>query len=245
MKTETIRCVVVDDEPMARNLMESYVAKTPFLELVGSYGSVVEVLPVVNNTAIDLIFLDIQMPEVNGIELSRMLPKHTRVIFTTAFDQYALEGFRVDAIDYLLKPFNYQEFLSASNKALERIALVKNASSPAPEIAEQKRFIFVKSEYKQVKIELSEVLYFEGWRDYVKIWLADQPKPVLTLTTLKSLEELLPEDRFMRIHRSFIVGLQRIDEVERSQVVIGKERITVAEQYKPQFQKYISGNSLD
>jgi len=243
MKTETIKCVVVDDEMMARSLMESYVEKTPFLELLGSFGGVVDVLPILNTNAVDLVFLDIQMPDVNGLELSRMIPKHTRIIFTTAFDKYALEGFKVDALDYLLKPFDYQEFLTASNKALEWFSLIRKTQGQ--EISDQKDFIFIKSEYKQVKIVLNEVLYFEGWRDYVKIWLIGESKPLLTLTTLKALEEQLPLSQFMRIHRSFIVALGQIREIERSQVIIGNERITVAEQYKPQFHNYVSGMTLD
>ncbi|WP_343606818.1 LytTR family DNA-binding domain-containing protein [Fluviicola sp.] len=246
MKNELIRCIIVDDELMARRLIEDYVAKTPFLSFCGSFGSVVEALTVLNAEQIDLVFLDIQMPEVNGIELSRMLPRSTRVIFTTAFDQYAIEGFRVEALDYLLKPFNYQEFLAASNKALEWFSLTRNALKSEDlksDPAENPEFIFVKSEYKQLKIALNEVLYFEGWRDYVKIWLSGHPKPVLSILTLKSLEETLPADRFMRIHRSFIINLNQIEAIERSQVLIGSERITVAEQYKVRFAKYIADNS--
>jgi DNA-binding LytR/AlgR family response regulator len=249
MKNELIRCIIVDDEPMARDLMEDYVARTPFLSFSGSYGSVPEVLNVLHSEQIDLIFLDIQMPEINGIELSKMLPKTTRIIFTTAFDQYAIEGFRVEALDYLLKPFNYQEFLVASNKALEWFSLIRRNSSKntgsKSDSSEHPDFIFVKSEYKQLKIVLSDVLYFEGWRDYVKIWMTELHKPILSILTLKSLEEMLPDERFMRIHRSFIINLSRIDSIERSQVIIGTERITIAEQYKSRFAKYVADNSLE
>lgn len=248
MKNDQIRCIIVDDEPMARSLIEDYVAKTPFLHLCGTFGSAVEVLSVLNTEQIDLIFLDIQMPELSGIELSKMLPKTSRVIFTTAFDQYAIEGFRVEALDYLLKPFNYQEFLVASNKALEwfsRSRFTSKYEISKSDLAENTDFIFVKSEYKQLKIALKNVLYFEGWRDYVKIWLEGNPKPVLSILTLKSLEEMLPDERFMRIHRSFIINLIKIDAIERGQVLVGAERITVAEQYKTRFSKYIADNSID
>lgn len=248
MKNELIRCIIVDDEPMARSLIEDYVAKTPFLQFCGSFGSVVDVLSVLNSEQIDLIFLDIQMPEVSGIELSKMLPKTSRVIFTTAFDQYAIEGFRVEALDYLLKPFNYQEFLVASNKALEWFSLMHSAAKneiSKIDPAENTDFIFVKSEYKQVKIALKNVLYFEGWRDYVKIWMDGNPKPILSILTLKSLEEMLPGERFMRIHRSFIINLEKIDAIERGQVLVGTERITVAEQYKARISGYIANNSLE
>lgn len=237
-----ISCLIVDDEPMALALIESYVVKTPFLELKGKFTNVPEVLGILSEEQIDLIFLDIQMPEINGIELSRLISKSTRVIFTTAFDKYAIDGFRVDALDYLLKPFNYQEFLAASNKALEWFSLVRSTEHVAGQ-TETGKVLFVKSDYKQLKINLEEVLYFEGWKDYVKIWMLGKTKPILTLMSLKTLEDELPADRFMRVHRSFIIALHHIEAVERSQVLIGTERITVAEQYKKKFQRFISDNS--
>lgn len=239
--TLPLTCLIVDDEPMALSLLESYVSKTPFLELKGACGSVVQVLEKLNQERIDVLFLDIQMPDMTGIELSRIVPKTTRIIFTTAFDQYAIEGFRVDALDYLLKPFNYQEFLAASNKALEWFSMVRSAERTSSPSA--KNFLFVKSEYKQVKIDFEQVLFFEGWKDYVKIWLEGQPKPVLTIMTLKSLEDELPTAKFMRVHRSFIVALDKITSIERSQILIGHERITVADQYKQRFQEFITNNS--
>lgn len=241
-----INCVIVDDEPMALALLESYVKKTPFLDLKGQCSSVMEVLPLMTTEKIDLLFLDIQMPEMTGIELSKMISKSTRIIFTTAFDQYAIEGFKVEALDYLLKPFNYQEFLTASNKALEWFSLLRAADQGVPAFGgEKNNFLFVKSDYKQLKINLDEVLYFEGWKDYVKIWLKGQVKPVLTLMSLKSLEEELPLTHFMRVHRSFIVALNQIEAVERGQILIGEERITVAEQYKKRFQEFVTSNSPD
>jgi len=171
-----------------------------------------------------------------------MLPKDTRVIFTTAFDHYALEGFKVEAIDYLLKPFDYAEFLAAANKAATWFELVKGKKQSV--LSEEKEFLFVKSEYKQLRIKLADVLYFEGLKDYIKIWLKDNPKAVLTLMSLKSLEEELPETQFMRVHRSFIVSLKNIDIIERSQIIINDQRITVSEQYKPKFLEYINNNSL-
>ena len=243
MATQKISCIIVDDEPMALNLVESYVAKTPFLDLKKKCSSAMEALEFIKNEAVDLLFLDIQMPDLTGLEFSKMLPKETRVIFTTAFDQYALEGFKVEALDYLLKPFDYAEFLAAANKAQTWFELIKGNNKQ--EISEEKEFLFVKSEYKQLRIKLADVLYFEGLKDYIKIWLKNNPKPILTLMSLKSLEEELPETHFMRVHRSFIVSLKNVEVVERSQIIINEQRITVSEQYKPKFLEYINQNSLD
>ena len=243
MSNLKITCVIVDDEPMALNLVESYVEKTPFLVLKKKCSSAIEAMEFIKTEPVDLLFLDIQMPDLTGIEFSRMLPKETRVIFTTAFDQYALEGFKVEALDYLLKPFDYAEFLAAANKANTWFELVNGKQQVA--LSEEKEFLFVKSEYKQLRIKLADVLYFEGLKDYIKIWLKDNPKPILTLMSLKSLQEELPETHFMRVHRSFIVSLKNIEVIERSQIIINKQRITVSEQYKPKFLEFVNQNSLN
>ncbi|MDO6596633.1 LytTR family DNA-binding domain-containing protein [Oceanihabitans sp. 2_MG-2023] len=242
MSNIKITCVVVDDEPMALNLVESYVKKTPFLVLKKKCSSAIEAMEFIKTEPVDVLFLDIQMPDLTGIEFSKMLPKETRVIFTTAFDQYALEGFKVEALDYLLKPFDYAEFLAAANKANTWFELVKGKQKSI--VSEEKEFLFVKSEYKQLRIKLADVLYFEGLKDYIKIWLKDNPKPILTLLSLKSLEAELPDTQFMRVHRSFIVALKNIDVIERSQIIINQQRITVSEQYKSKFLEFINSNSL-
>jgi len=243
MSNIKITCVIVDDEPMALNLVESYVEKTPFLVLKKKCSSAIEAMEFIKTEHVDLLFLDIQMPDLTGIEFSKMLPKETRVIFTTAFDQYALEGFKVEALDYLLKPFDYAEFLAAANKASTWFELVKGKQQNI--VSEEKEFLFVKSEYKQLRIKLADVLYFEGLKDYIKIWLKDKPKPILTLMSLKSLQEELPETHFMRVHRSFIVSLKNIEVIERSQIIINNQRITVSEQYKPKFLEFVNNNSLN
>ena len=242
MSAVKITCVIVDDEPMALKLVESYVNKTPFLELKKKCSSAIEALEFIKETPVDLLFLDIQMPDLTGLEFSKMLPKETRVIFTTAFDQYALEGFKVEAIDYLLKPFDYAEFLSAANKANTWFSLVKGKQESI--ISKEKEFLFIKSEYKQLRIKLADVLYFEGLKDYIKIYLKDEPKPILTLMSLKSIEEELSNTQFLRVHRSFIVSLKNVEVIERSQIVINKQRITVSEQYKPKFLEFVNNNSL-
>lgn len=238
-----ISCIIVDDEPMALKLVESYVEKTPFLVLKQKCSNAIEAMEFLKEEPVDLLFLDIQMPDLTGIEFSKMLPKETRVVFTTAFDQYALEGFKVEALDYLLKPFDYAEFLVAANKAHSWFELVKGKSQFLPN--EEKEFLFVKSEYKQLRIRLEDVLYIEGLKDYIKIWLKDNPRPVLTLMSLKVLEEELPETKFMRVHRSFIVALDSIKVIERHQIIINKQRITVSDYYKPKFLEFVNKNSLN
>lgn len=243
MSNLKITCVIVDDEPMALNLVESYVEKTPFLELKQKCSSAIEALEFIKNEPVDLLFLDIQMPDLTGLEFSKMLPKETRVIFTTAFDQYALDGFKVEALDYLLKPFDYPEFLAAANKASVWFSLLNRTKQSVT--TEEKEFLFVKSEYKQLRLKLADVLYFEGLKDYIKIWIKDNPKPILTLMSLKSLQEDLPETQFLRVHRSFIVSLKNVEVIERSQIIINEQRITISDQYKDKFLAFVNRNSLN
>jgi DNA-binding LytR/AlgR family response regulator len=236
-----ISCLIVDDEPVALDILESYVRKTPFLELRGRCNGVVEALQQMQHQSIDLLFLDIQMPDVNGIEFSRTLSDKVKVIFTTAFEQYALEGFKVNALDYLLKPFNYQEFLKAAMKAKTWFELVESkAVSPAV----IKDSLLVNSDYKLVKINLKDVLYFEGLKDYIKIYQEGIARPVMTLMTLKSLEEQLPAEQFMRVHRSYIVNLDRINAIERSAILIDKASIPIADKYKDQFNNFLTKRFL-
>ena len=236
-----INCLIVDDEPIALDILEGYVRKTPFLELKGRCNGVVEALQQMQHQSIDLLFLDIQMPDVNGIEFSRTLSDKIKVIFTTAFEQYALEGFKVNALDYLLKPFNYQEFLKAAMKAKTWFHLVENKAAAPPVTKDS---LLVNSDYKLVKIDLKDVLYFEGLKDYVKIYMEGATRPVMTLMTLKSLEEQLPAEKFMRVHRSFIVNLERINAIERSAILIDKASIPIADKYKDQFNEFLSKRFL-
>jgi DNA-binding LytR/AlgR family response regulator len=237
-----ISCLVVDDEPMALRLIESYAMKTPFLSLEKKCANAFEVMEYLTDHEVDLIFLDIQMPELTGLQLSKVLPEHTRVVFTTAFDQYAVESYKVDALDYLLKPFNYEEFLHAATKARKWFALQREEKKKSEEVPND--YFFIKSEYKQIKVKFADILYIEGMKEYLKIWVTTQKKPYLTLMTLKKVEEELPSDQFMRIHRSFIIALNKIDEVERNQVIINGQRITVSEPYRPGFYKFLESNSL-
>ena len=235
-----LSCAIIDDEPLAVELMESYVRKTPFLELQGSFGSGVAAFGMLRDRPVDLLFCDIQMPGLNGVEFSRMLPADTRVIFTTAFSRYAVEGFRVNAVDYLLKPISYADFLAAAQKALEWFELKRRDGAPADDL----RSIFVKTEYRLRQIELERILYIEGLKDYVKIHVEDEPHPVLSLMSLKSLEEQLPADRFIRVHRSYIVQPAKIRTIERNSIVFGRERIPISENYRQAFFDFLSDRSL-
>ena len=232
-----MKCIVVDDEPLALDLLESYVRKAPFLELAGKYSSAVQAMKELANQQVDLIFLDIQMPELNGLEFSRMLPPETCTIFTTAFDQYAIDGYKVNAIDYLLKPISYPDFLQAANKALHQHELMHR--TPQDEIDS----IFVKSEYKLVQIELRKILYVEGLKDYIKIYEEDNPKPVLSLMSMKAMEDLLPPSQFMRVHRSYIVRKDKIRVIDRGRIVFGKTYIPISDSYKQVFQEYLEKRS--
>lgn len=241
---KTINCIIVEDEPLAMKLLEGYVRQTPFLSLKASCSSAIEAIQYVNSDPdIDLVFLDIQMPDLSGLDFSKTLKPHIRIIFTTAFEQYALEGYKVNAVGYLLKPFDYSEFLAAANKAMLQVGQAEEKHQNSQH-ADSGGFIFVKSEYRQVKISLDDILYIEGLKDYVKIMLRSQDKPILTLMSLKKFEEELPLSRFMRVHRSFIVALDKIDAIERSQILIKEERITVAPQYKDAFDAFMRDKLL-
>lgn len=209
--------------------------KTPFLELAGKYSSAVQAMKELPGNQIDLLFLDIQMPELNGLEFSKMVAPRTRIVFTTAFGQYAIDGYRVNALDYLLKPISYVDFLQAANKALQWFELVQK-----PEEVDS---IFVKSDYKLVQVELKKILYIEGLKDYIKIYTEDAPKPILSLMSMKSMEELLPPARFMRVHRSFIVQKDKIRIIDRGRIVFDKTYIPVSDSYKQTFQTFLDERS--
>ena len=207
----TLNCIAVDDEPLALGLVSKFIEQTPFLNLVGKYSGAVEALKAIHAQKIDLIFLDIQMPDLNGIELARVLdkgPDKPRIIFTTAYNQFALEGYKVDALDYLLKPFNYEEFLRAAQKALNYAEVLNKPAVQQIVVNETEHaddnYLFLKVEYQLVRIALDDILYIEGLKDYVKVHLKGLEKATLSLTSLKALEEKLPSKRFMRVHRSFI-----------------------------------------
>lgn len=241
----TLNCIAVDDEPLALSLVCRFIQQTPFFNLVGQYASAVEALKAIHSKKIDLVYLDIQMPDLNGIELARVINKSEgtlRIIFTTAFEQYSLEGYKVDALDYLLKPFNYEEFLRTATKAHSYYELI-NHIAPATVVAETEhiddQYIFLKVEYQLVKIALDDILYFEGLKDYVKVHLKNADKSVMSLTSLKALEEKLSPKRFMRVHRSYIVALDKITSMTKNSLQIDKKHITVGDQYKDAFNQFV------
>ena len=242
-----ITCIAVDDEPLALALLCTFIEQTPFLKLVGRYGSGVEALQGLHALAepVAVAFLDIQMQELTGLELARVLGQQARpprIVFTTAFPQYALEGYKVDALDYLVKPFNYEEFLRAAHKARAYAELTHASAEAAPAAPPppEEEHIFLKVEYQLVRVALSDIRYVEGLKDYVKVHLSSTPRALLSLMSLRAMEEKLPARRFLRIHRSFIVSLDKIEAVRRLTVQIGSETIPVGEQYKEAFNQFLS-----
>ncbi len=236
-----IRCITIDDEPLALKQIATYIQKTPFLELVATLDSALEAMACLQDNEVDLMFVDINMPDLNGLDFVRSLDQPPGVIFTTAYSEYALEGFRVDAIDYLLKPIDYPTFLKAAQKAQSRMSSLPMETQ---KIDSNDDFLFVRSEYKIVRIKLEDIRYIEGMREYVRIHLRGV-KPLMALLSMKSLESQLPEHIFMRVHRSYIVNLHQITTVERNRIVFDeKVYIPVSDQYKEKFQAFIDKNFL-
>ena len=231
----SLSCIIVDDEPLAVKLLESFVNKTPDLELLGSYTDSVEAINAVRNLQPNLLFLDIQMPDLNGMQLAHMLPDGTRTVFTTAFKEYAFDSYEVKALDFLLKPIQYNKFFAAVEKAKEWFSVYslkyKDDNSTI--------FLKVDGEYRQIAV--SNILYVCGMKDYVMFYLDSQPKPLITHLTMKSVEDMLPSQQFMRVHRSYIVALDKIRKVDRNDCIyIGNEIIHVTEAYLSAFHQYFA-----
>jgi two-component system, LytTR family, response regulator len=229
-----LNCIAIDDEPLALDLIEEFINKVTFLNLIHKCNRAVEAIEIIQKNKVDLIFLDIQMPDINGIQLLKSIKDKPMVIFTTAFEQYAIESYELDVIDYLLKPIPFDRFLKAANRALEYYNLrnklqTHNSNSLYYEMTHD--FFFVKSEYQNIKINFSDILYIEGLKDYIKIFLSSKEKPVLTLMSLKSIEEKLPQSNFVRVHRSYIISINKIDALTKSIIHIGDKEIPVGELY--------------
>ena len=238
----TLSCIIVDDEPLAVKLLESFVTKTPDLDLLGSYTDSVEAINAVKEQKPNLLFLDIQMPDLNGMELAHMIPEGTKVIFTTAFKEYALESYEVSALDFLLKPIRYNKFLAAIDKAKEWFGRQEGVSSQESGDSRNEGttlFLKVDGEYRQIAI--SDIIYVSGMKDYVMFYLEGERRPLVTYLRMKAVEEMLPQQQFMRVHRSFIVCLDKIRKVDRNDCIyIGDEIIHVTEAYLPAFQQYLT-----
>jgi len=236
-----IPTLAIDDEPLALQLVTSYIEKTPFLKLAGTYDNPLSAMEFLENNPVNLIFLDIQMPDLTGTEFARIIQSECKVIFTTAYEKYAIEGYKLDAVDYLLKPFGYDEFLLAANKARKLIDLEQKSLA---QVEANNEFLFLKSDYKIRRINFNDILYVEGLKDYVKVYLQNEAKPILSISTLKAIEAKLPETKFMRVHRSFIVNLEKINTIDRSRIVFGETYIPVSDQYNEKFREFLDKNFL-
>jgi DNA-binding LytR/AlgR family response regulator len=237
----TIKCLAIDDEPLALKQIGIYIKKTPFLELVAICNNAFDAMGYLKAKQIDLMFVDINMPDLSGMDFVKSLSKKPFIVFTTAYSEYAIEGFKVDATDYLLKPIGYKDFLKAANK-VNHLFDLKGVQPETVQTASE--HLFVKSEYRLVRIELSEIKYIESMHEYVRIHLIND-KPVMTLLSLKSVEEQLPPQKFLRVHRSFIVNIDRIKVVERNRIIFDNNvYIPVSDQYKERFQEFINKNFL-
>lgn len=234
----TITCAIIDDEPLAAGLLESYARKTPYLYLAGTYNSAITAMKDLRENPVQLLFLDIQMPELSGIEFAKILPKETKVIFTTAFQQYAVEGYKVNALDYLLKPISYDDFLKSTDKALEWFSVLMKQ-----DVYRRDRFMFVKSDYKLQRISLDDILYIEGLKDYVRFYLKNGDR-IMSLMSMKKLEEYLPRPEFLRTHRSYIVHMTETPLVDRFRIVFGETYIPISENYKDDVQNYFDQHTL-
>ncbi|MGQ1785852.1 MULTISPECIES: LytR/AlgR family response regulator transcription factor [unclassified Saccharicrinis] len=236
-----ITCIAIDDEPLALRQIEGYIKMTPYLELQGSFTNAIKAMEYINDNAVDLMFVDINMPDLSGMDFVKALSNPPKVIFTTAYREYAVEGFQVDAADYLVKPIGYSDFLKSADKTRQRFFADKKT---AETVQNNEQFLFIKSEYKIIRINYNDILYVEGMRDYVRIHL-DNQKPVMALMSIKKMQEHLPGQDFMRVHRSFIVNLKKISTIERNRIVFdGKVYIPISDQYKEQFQDFLDNNFL-
>jgi two-component system LytT family response regulator len=232
-----LNCVIIDDEPLAVELLQSYIDRMPDLKLVCSFNDALDAAAYLRTAEVDLLFLDVQMPHMNGIQLLKSLEKPPMVIFTTAYTEYAAQGFELDAIDYLLKPFDMARFQRSVGKAMDYHKYLQKDVAPAMP------YIFVKSEYQVIKINLEDIRYIEALDDYIKIYTTSG-RPILTLMTLKAMAERLPEDKFARVHRSFIVSLLKIDSVRNRRVKIGDSEIPVGNSYVESFSRVLDRRSL-
>ena len=234
----TLKCAIIDDEPLAAQLLESYAKKIPYLELTGTYNSAITAMKDLRENPVNLLFLDIQMPELSGLEFARILPKETKVVITTAFPQYALEGYKVSAVDYLLKPISYTDFLKAADKAMQWFEVAQKRETYAND-----RFMFVKSDYKLQRVLLDDIVYIEGLKDYVRIYLKSGER-IMSLMSMKRLEEYLPQPEFLRTHRSYIVHMTEVRTVDRFRVVYGDQFIPISDNYKDAVQAYFDQHTL-
>ncbi len=235
----TLNCWIVDDEPLALSLLESYVNNTPFLMLTGKFSSAKAAMKEMENQTPDVIFLDIQMPYINGLEFAQIIEEDTKIIFTTAFKDYAIDGYKVNAIDYLLKPFSYANFLTAAKKALTWHETVQSKNNSLSKKEDAVEGIFVKADYKIIHVLFEDIIYVEGLKNYIKIFTEKQPNPIVTIMTMAEMEKALPADHFIRIHRSFIVKKNKIESVNKSRLTVNGKEIPIGKTYRQNFMEKI------
>lgn len=237
-----IRCLAIDDEPLALKQLVSYIMQTPFLELVAACQSAVEAKEILHNEQIDALFVDINMPDLNGLDFVKSLSTPLLVVFTTAYSEFALEGYKLNAIDYLLKPFGLDDFIRAARKVKKQYELM-NAVSVS--VVDMDDAIFFKTEYKIVRVDIKQIMYVESMSEYLKIHLVDEPKPIIVLLSMKKIEERLPMNSFMRVHRSYIINLKMIKEVNKSRIIMNSDTyIPIGDNYRDAFNNYLNTKFL-
>ena len=240
-----MNCIIIDDEPLALDLLKDYTEKIPFLKLDRMFSNPIDGIGYLQENKVDLVFLDVELPYINGIEFVKCLHSKPQIIFTTAYEKYAIAGYDLEITDYLVKPISFERFLKAVHKAYNLNKLNSKSeirSSVIPEKENQPDFLMVKTGYNAIKVNLDDILYIEGLKDYIKIYTPG--KTIQTLNSLKKLQEMLPESRFVRVHRSFIVALPKIDSIQRSRIVIGKTFVPVGENYKNAFKDILAASNL-
>jgi DNA-binding LytR/AlgR family response regulator len=242
-----IKCLVVDDEPLALHILEDYISKIPFLQLVKATTNPIEALQLVQEGSVDLVFLDVQMPELTGIQFLKIANGKVKVILTTAYSQYALEGYELDVVDYLLKPIAFDRFYKSVQKVQQIISpsaapALAAKEEPAPQQDLLSDFIFVKTEHKIQKVYLNDILFIEGLKDYISIFTTTER--IITLQIMKKMEEALPERHFIRVHKSYIVAINKIDSIERSRIWIKDKIIPVGDTYREEFFKIIDAKNI-
>jgi DNA-binding LytR/AlgR family response regulator len=239
-----MNCLAIDDEPLALSIVKDFSSKIEFINLIACCTNPIEAITIINQQDIDLIFLDIQMPNITGLEFIRSLKNAPLVIFTTAYPNYALDGFELNATDYLVKPFSFERFLRSVNKAYEIVNLRMNKTSQplTNEALRQEKYIMVRVEYSTVRVDLGQILYVEGLKDYIKIYTGK--KPLLTKSTMKNIEEKLPSEQFVRVHKSFIINLEKIESIENNRIIIQEKYIPIGNQYRNVFYDLLNSKRL-
>ena len=244
-KRKMISCLAIDDEPLALQQLVTYISKVPYLELAAQCQSAIEAREYLEHDTVDAIFCDINMPDLNGMDFVKSLTVPPLVVFTTAYSEYAVEGFQVNAVDYLLKPFGLQEFQRAAQRLRERIEDRFAAKSLPPRGEVGGGLLFLKTDYRIVKVNIPDIRYIESMSEYLKVWIDGQPKPIITLLSMKKMEECLPNN-FMRIHRSYIINLDKIQEVNKNRIFMdARTDLPIGDLYKEAFRSYLDTKLID